>query len=265
MSSILPEPIFDSNTEFHELVPSHKAIESQYIIDTVNPNKILGIVSSGHDGIELAKLDSDTHVYLPTGTPRKIIEKTKNVTKNVIRVGKNYPDCYRISEGIIRNKENMINVSAGLIEKHNAFRRILKVPLREFEFDYIFVPDSNMNLSVGILESLEENGMNDITVVACVLPDHYNISSRFNNVYRHKPFFTGITFVGHDAPGLDRDYKLYNNFVAKTVTSPDYCYSKYSPRYPDLDAMNYLSMEVASKFNPKSKKLVLLSGENLLK
>lgn len=264
MNSILPTPSFDINTNFHKILPSHTALESQFIIDTVNPNKILGIVSSGHDGIELAKLDDDTHVYLPIGTPRKIVEKTKKVSKNVIRMGKNYPECYRIAEGIIRNNDNMINVSAGMIKKHNAYRRLLKIPLREFEPDYILVADSNMDLSVGILESLEENEMNDITVVACVLPDHYTLSSKFNTKYRHKPFFTGITFMGHDAPGLNRDYKLYDNFVAKTVKSPDYCYSKYSPHYPDLDAMNFLTMEIASKLNPESKKLVILTGENLL-
>ena len=83
MSSILPKPIFDENTCFHKISPSHKALEAQWIIDTVNPNKILSIVSSGHDGIELAKLDDDTHIYLPTVTPRKIVEKSKKSRKEI--------------------------------------------------------------------------------------------------------------------------------------------------------------------------------------
>lgn len=264
MNSILPTPAFSDKTEFHEVLPSHKALESQYIIDTVNPNKILGIASSGHDGIELAKLDHDTHVYLPTGTPRGILEKTKQVTENVIRVGKNYPDCYRMAEGIIRNRRNMINVSSGMVNKHSAYKRMLNATLREFKPDYIFVPDSNMDLSVGILEGLKENEMDDITVVSCVLPDNFNLSPRFNTIYKHKPFFTGMTFLGHDAPGLNRNYKLFNNFVTKTVTSPDFVYNKYASFYPHLDAMNFLPMEISTKFNPNSRKLVILTGENLL-
>ena len=71
--------------------------------------------------------------------------------------------------------------------------------------------------------------------------------------------------MGHDAPGLNRNYKLHGNFVSKTVASPDFCFSKYSQYYPDLDGMNFITMEISTKFNPKSKKLIVLSGENLLK
>ncbi|MCK4665894.1 hypothetical protein KAU33_04050 [Candidatus Dependentiae bacterium] len=264
MSSILPKPIFDDNTCFYKISPSHKALEAQWIVDTVNPNKILSIVSSGHDGIELAKLDDDTRIYLPTVTPRKIVEKSKEVSKNVIRVGKNYPECYRMLEGIIRNNENMINVSSGMVEKHLAHKRALEKLTRKFNPDYIFVPDSNMDLSVGILEGLKENEMSDITVVASILPDHFTLSPRFNTKYKHKLFFTGITFAGHDAPGLNRDYKLHGNFVSKTVASPDFCFSKYSQYYPNLDAMNFLNMEISTKFNVDSKKLVVITGDTLL-
>lgn len=265
MNSILPRPKFDNNTFFHELVPSRAALESQWIVDNVNPNKLLGIVSMGHEGIELAKLESDTHVFMPTETPAKIYEKNKNVATNISRVGRNYPECYDIAEGIIRNFENMLNVSTGMIKKHLAHKEILDKPIRNFEPDYIFVADSNMDISVGILEGLKESGNDDITVVSCVLPDHFNISSRFNKKYRHKPFFSSMSFMGHESPGLNRDHKLYNNLLIKTVTSPDFCFSKYAYYYPDWDAINYLTMEISTKFNVESRKLVVLSGENLLK
>ena len=265
MNSILPRPKFDDNTFFHEIVPNHKALESQWIIDNVNPNMLLGIVSMGHEGIELTKLESDTHVFMPTETPSKIYEKTKNITNNVSRVGRNYPECYDIAEGIIRNHENMLNVSTGMLKKHLAHKRILDKPILEFEPDYIFIPDSNFDLCVGILEGLKENDREDITVIACILPDHYNISPRFNKKYRHKPFFTGMSFMGFDAPGLNRNYKLYGNLAVKTVVSPDYCYTKYAHQYPNLDAMNFLPMELSTKFNPESRKLVITTGENLLK
>ena len=265
MNSILPTPRFDDNTFFHEIVPSHKALESQWIIDNVNPNKLLGIVSMGHEGIELTKLESDTHVFMPTETPSKIYEKTKNITKNISRVGRNYPECYDIADGIIRNHENMLNVSTGMLKKHLAHKSILEKPIREFDPDYIFIPDSNLDLCVGILEGLKENDREDITVITCILPDHFRISSRFNKKYRHKPFFTGMSFMGYESPGLNLDYKLYNNLLIKTVVSPDYCYTKYASYYPDLDAMNFLPMELSTKFNPKSRKLIISTGENLLK
>lgn len=264
MNSILPKPSFDDNTFFHELVPSHKAIESQWIIDNVNPNKLLGIVSVGHDGIELAKLDSDIRVFMPTETPKKIYEKTKSIASKISRVGRNYPECYEIAEGVIRNEDNMINVSTGMLDKHLAHKRILEKSIHEFEPDYIFVPDSNMDLTVGILEGLKENGRDDITVVACVLPDHYSISPRFNKTYRHKPFFSSMSFMGHNSPGLNRDFKLFKNIAIKTVVSPDYCFSKYTSHYPEWDAINFLPMEISTKFNIESRKLVITTGENLL-
>ena len=264
MNSILPAPSFDDNTFFHELVPSRIALESQWIIDNVNPNKLLGIVSMGHEGVELAKLDSDIHVFMPTETPAKIYDKTKKVANNVSRVGRNYPECYDIAEGIIRNFENMLNVSTGMVKKHLAHKLILEKPIREFDPDYIFIPDSNLDLCVGILEGLKESGREDITVVACILPDHYSISPRFNKTYRHKPFFASMSFMGHESPGLNRDYRLFKNVAIKTVVSPDYCYTKYASHYPNLDAMNFLPMELSTKFNTESRKLVITTGESLL-
>lgn len=264
MNSILPAPSFDDNTFFHELVPSRMSLESQWIIDNVNPNKLLGIVSMGHEGIELAKLDSDTHIFMPTETPSKIYDKTKKVSNNVSRVGRNYPECYDIAEGVIRNHENMLNVSTGMVKKHLAHKLILEKPIREFDPDYIFIPDSNLDLCVGVLEGLKENSREDITVVACILPDHYSISPRFNKTYRHKPFFSSMSFMGHDSPGLNRDFRLFNNVAIKTVVSPDYCYTKYASHYPNLDAMNFIPMEISTKFNPESRKLVITTGESLL-
>lgn len=264
MNSIIPTPVFDDNTHLHTLKPSHKAIEAEYIYETVNPNKRLGIVSMGHDGIEMAKIDSDIQVYMPTETPKKIYEKTKKLTNNVTRVGKNYPDCYETAEGIIRNNEDMLNISTGMINKHIAYEGLLDSKIQSFDPDYIFIADSNMDFTVGILESLEKSEINGITVVACILPDHFNLSPRFNKIYRHKHFFTGMSFMGFASPGLNRSYKLYNNIALKTVVSPEYCHSKYSPAYPNLDPMNFLPMEVSTKFNTESRKLVILSGENLL-
>ncbi len=265
MKSILPEPEFDDNTYFYEILPSHKALEAQWISENMNPNKKLGIVSTGHDGIELAKLDSDVFVFVSHETPTPILDKTKEYTQNVYRMGKNYPECYRNAEINMGNRTDMINVSAGKVAKHVANREIVEDALRNIEPDYIFIPSSNMNLTLGILEGLKEEEINGVTVVACVLPDHLNLSPRFNTNYKHKPFFTGITSMGHDAPSLHRGYKLHNNVIIKTVQSPDYCFAKYKDYYPTLGAMNYLSMEISRKFNNEDdEKLILITGENLL-
>ena len=266
MSSLIPNPTFDLKTEFKTMIPSHKTLEAYWILDFVNPNKTLGIVSTGHEGIELGKLESDIIVYMPKETPEKIVDKTRNVTNKVTLVGKNYPECYLAAVDIIdSDSDKMLNVSAGMLTKHIAHKTVMEILLREYTPDYVFLADSNMDFTVGLLESLNENERGDITVVSCVLPDNFTLSPRFNTVYDHKPFFTGFSFLGHDNPGLNARYRLYNNLVTKTVTSPDYCFAKYNPHYPDIDPMNYLPMEISTKFNKDSKKLILLTGDSLLK
>lgn len=265
MSSILPIPKFDENTHFHEILPSNKALEARWISETMNPNKRLGIVSAGHEGIELAKIDPDVFVFMSSKTPTKIIDKTREYTQNVYRMGKNYPECYHDAEVTINNRGgDMINVSAGMVGKHVANKEIVEEALRNVDPEYIFVPSSNLGLCVGILEGLKEQEIKGVTVVACILPDNLTISPRFNTTFNHKPFYTGVTSMGFNVPALNRDYKLYNNFVIKTIRSPEFCYYKYSPYYPKLDAMNFLSMEVSTKFNKDVEKLVIVTGENLL-
>jgi hypothetical protein len=228
----------------HTVSGSHKDWETNTILKNVKGKA--GIASTGNAGISLAHYKRhESYVYVPTNTPIEKINKILSFTPNVVQIGQNYVECFKLAAQLM--KENHItNVTAGIIDRSVGDQQI-SVQIHELYGvpDLVFVPSANLDCAVGIASWFKRNDF-DTKVVACVLPDH-PLSPLLdkNIIYDRKAYSSCITYDSEgNMPGLNLKYLDLDNLIIDSIIP-----ATNLPNGAECDFVCYQALNVSKKYS----------------
>ena len=253
---------------------SHKDAETNYLIEKLGlKGRRAGIVSTGNAAISLLKCNEQgkNHIFIPNNIPEAKLNHIKKLVakapySSIHLLGDNYVECFNLAKEVMYN-QNIPNLSPGVNDRSKGGeivgQLIRKKCLPVSKPEFIFVPSGNLDLATGIAKHfIKEN----ITVVACVLPDHpiltYHKSPRKKLIlkkskYNESTFSSIRTFENSDVPALNMNHTFYDNLIVDYYPTPD---DISLTKFPDVDPVCAYAKAISETYKSNSK-VVLFTGE----